>query len=111
MNGSDIDPDIGPGIDQEGDAIERLEIQVGRLLQAGVWLAAGCLTTGLALCMTVGGAFAWALLSAGLIVLMVTPLTRVIASLVAYVRLRDWLFAGITVMVLVVLVAAWLLKS
>lgn len=94
------------------DAIDRLEIQVGRLLHAGVWVAAVCLTTGLALWMTIEAKrVAGALLTTGLVVLMITPLARVLASLVAYVRLRDWFFAATTVMVLVVLVAAWLLKS
>jgi len=93
-------------------AIERLELQVGRLLQAGVWLSAACLTTGLALWMTLGsGRLPDTLLTTGLVVLMLTPLARVLASLVAYIRLRDWFFAATTVMVLVVLVAAWLLKS
>jgi len=61
--------------------------------------------------MTVGGTAARDLLNAGLIVLMLTPLARVVASLVTYARMRDWFFAGMTVLVLVVLVAAWVLKS
>jgi uncharacterized membrane protein len=93
------------------DAIDRLEVQVGRLLQAGVWIAAVCLAIGLALWMTVGGSAATTLLRTGLIVLMLTPLARVVASFVTYVRLRDWFFAGTTLLVFVVLVAAWLLKS
>jgi uncharacterized membrane protein len=94
------------------EAIDRLEMQVGRLLHAGVWVAAACLSAGLALWMARGsGRLANGLLTGGLVVLMLTPLARVIASLVAYVRLRDWFFAATTVMVFVVLVAAWLLKS
>jgi uncharacterized membrane protein len=96
----------------DDDAIDRLERQVGRVLQAGVWLSAACLSTGLALWMLAGpGPTADTLLTGGLVVLMLTPLARVIASLVGYVRLRDWFFAATTVMVFVVLVAAWLLKS
>ena len=49
-------------------------------------------------------------LTGGLIVLMLTPLARVVASLVAYVRLGDWLFVATTMIVFAVLVAAWLLK-
>jgi uncharacterized membrane protein len=94
------------------EAIERLELQVGRLLQAGVVTAAVSLITGLTLWMILGpGRPANLLLTGGLIVLMLTPLARVLASLVAYVRLRDWFFVATTVIVLVVLVAAWLLKS
>jgi len=94
------------------DAIERLEIQVGRLLQAGVWTAAVCLAAGLALSMGFGpGRPANLFLTSGLVVLMLTPLARVVASLVAYVKLRDWFFVGTTVLVFLVLIAAWLLKS
>jgi len=100
---------IAPADDQ---AIDRLERQVGRLLQAGVWTAAVCLTIGLVSWTALGpGRFGDVLLRIGLIVLMLTPLARVVASLVAYVRLRDWFFAATTLMVFVVLVAAWLLKS
>jgi len=93
------------------DAIDRLEHQVGRLLQAGVWLASACLAAGLALWMIAGGSAATMLLTGGLIVLMLTPLARVVASFVAYVKLGDWFFAGMTVLVFAVLIAAWLLKS
>jgi uncharacterized membrane protein len=97
---------------EDEDAIERLELQVGRLLQAGVWVSAACLTTGLTLWLALGPRrLPNTLLTTGLVVLMLTPLARVVASLVAYVRLRDWFFAATTVMVFVVLVAAWLLKS
>jgi uncharacterized membrane protein len=93
-------------------AIDRLEVQVGRLLQAGVTLATACLAAGLALWLATGAGRASTLtLTTGLVVLMLTPLARVVASLVAYVRLRDWFFAATTVIVFVVLIAAWLLKS
>ena len=93
-------------------AIERLETQVGRLLQAGVTLATACLAVGLAMWLLLGGGRAASVtLTAGLVVLMLTPLARVVASLVAYVRLHDWFFVATTVLVFAVLVAAWLLKS
>jgi uncharacterized membrane protein len=93
-------------------ALERLEIQVGRLLEAGVMLASTCLGVGLLLWFAAGpGRAARFLLSAGLVVLMLTPLARVVASLVAYVRLRDWFFVATTVLVCLVLIAAWVLKS
>ena len=99
-------------IQREDDAIARLEIQVGRLLQAGVMFSAACLGLGLAIWMVFGNVRAAAVfLTIGLIVLMITPLARVLASLVAYIRLRDWFFVATTVMVLVVLIAAWIVKS
>ncbi len=93
-------------------AIERLEIQVGRLLEAGVLLASACLGVGLLLWFALGpGRPASLLLAAGLVVLMLTPLARVVASLVAYVRLRDWFFVATTLLVFIVLIAAWMVKS
>ena len=93
-------------------AIERLEVQVGRLLETGVMAASVCLATGLVLWFATGGGRAANLtLTVGLVVLMMTPLARVVASLIAYLRLRDWFFVATTVMVFAVLIAAWLLKS
>jgi hypothetical protein len=86
------------------DAIGRLEVQLGRLLQAGVLTAAGCLAVGLVLWMA--GAAAGAadiLLTAGLMILMATPILRVIVSLIEYVRMRDWFFVVTTVLVFGVL--------
>jgi predicted Abi (CAAX) family protease len=87
------------------DAISRLELRLGRLLHAGILTSAACLTAGLALWMS--GAWpviAGGLLAAGLLILMATPMLRVVVSLVAYARMRDWFFVGTTLMVLVVLV-------
>jgi uncharacterized membrane protein len=44
------------------------------------------------------------LLTAGLVILMATPILRVIVSLVEYVRMRDWFFVATTVMVFGVLI-------
>jgi Protein of unknown function (DUF1634) len=96
-------------IDEE--AIARLELHLGRLLFTGVTAAAVCLACGLALWSAgaVPGA-ANALLTTGLVILMMTPVARVVASLIVYVRMRDWFFVATTILVLVVLIAAWLLK-
>ena len=87
-----------------GDAIGRLEVHLGRLLQAGVLTSAACLALGLVLWMA-GAAErpASALLTAGLVMLMATPILRVIVSLVEYVKMRDWFFVGTTVLVFGVL--------
>jgi uncharacterized membrane protein len=93
-------------------AIDRLEVQVGHLLEAGVTIAAVCLAAGLLLWSVLGGGrLVNVALTTGLVVLMLTPLARVAASVVAYVRLRDWFFVITTAMVFVVLIAAWLLKT
>jgi uncharacterized membrane protein len=94
-------------------SLERLERTLGRLLQAGVIASAVALASGLIAWMTIGPSpFANAALTAGLIVLMATPIMRVVVSLVAYARMRDWFFVLTTVTVFVLLAItvglAWL---
>ena len=94
------------------DVLGPLELKLGRLLFAGVTASAGCLAVGLVL--TLAGAsqaVANLILTTGLVILMITPIARVVASLVVYVRLRDWFFVATTILVFVVLLMAWLLKS
>jgi uncharacterized membrane protein len=97
------------------EAIGRLEVHLGRLLQAGVLTSAACLAVGLALWMS-GAApgAAGAILTLGLMILMATPILRVVVSLVEYVRMRDWFFVATTVIVfgvLLVTVTLALLKT
>ncbi len=90
----------------------RLEHQLGRLLHAGVMAAAACLAAGLVLWMSgVNPALSNLILTSGLIILMLTPLARVVTSLVVYARMRDWLFVATTVTVFGVLLLAWVLKT
>jgi uncharacterized membrane protein len=86
------------------DSIGRLEVQLGRLLQVGVLTSAACLALGLVVWMTGASAVAAnALLTTGLVILMATPILRVIVSLVEYARMRDWFFVATTVIVFGVL--------
>ena len=88
------------------DALQRLELTLGRLLQVGVIAAAIALAAGLVVWMTIGPSeIATTALTIGLIVLMATPIIRVVVSLVAYIRMRDWFFVVTTVMVFVLLAA------
>ena len=92
------------------DVLGPLELRLGRLLFAGVTTSAVCLTAGLLLTLTgASPAAANVILTAGLMILMITPIVRVVASLVVYVRLRDWFFVGTTIVVFAVLLAAWVL--
>lgn len=85
-------------------SLDRLELGLGRLLQAGVLTSAACLAAGLVGWMATGpGAWANGALTVGLMVLMATPILRVLVSLVAYVRMRDWFFVLTTVAVFVLL--------
>ena len=86
------------------DSLDRLERSLGRLLQAGVFSSAACLAVGLFAWMFAGPSSAATLaLTIGLVILMATPILRVVVSLVAYVRMRDWFFVATTMVVLLVL--------
>ena len=84
--------------------LARLEVHLGRLLVTGVTISAILLAVGLG-----GWLFGpsrttalW-LLNSGLIVLMATPILRVIVSFAEYIAMRQWFFAAVTVTVLVAL--------
>jgi uncharacterized membrane protein len=80
---------------------------VGRLLGIGVLVSSTCLAAGLVLALVRGDSgLARALLSAGLVLLMATPAARVVLSAISYLRRRDWLFAGLTLIVLLQLLAS-----
>jgi uncharacterized membrane protein len=84
----------------DSDALTRLEYHVGRLFTVGVATSAAILAIGLALFLATPDAPATGhLLNAGLLVLMATPMLRVLLSIVEYVRMGDWFFAGITIAV------------
>ena len=85
----------------------QLEIAIGRVLFIGTTLSSIFLAVGLGLSLAPGfeGLAGW-LMNAGLVVLMATPLGRVAISIVDYTIQRDWLFAGLTIVVLAELVAS-----
>lgn len=86
------------------ESLDRLESRLGILLQAGVLSSAVCLGLGLVTWFTAGAtAFSGGALTLGLLILMATPILRVLVSLVAYIRMRDWFFVGTTVAVFVLL--------
>jgi len=84
------------------DPLVRLEHHVGRLFTVGVAVSTSILAVGLALyLLTPDAPSASRLLDAGLLVLMATPMLRVLLSVVEYVRMGDWFFAGTTLAVMV----------
>ena len=88
-------------------ATDRLERWLGKILMAGVLASTGLLAAGLLLqLLGVELAAATALTNAGLIVLMATPVARVVVSVVEYSLERDWLFAALTTTVLVILLGS-----
>jgi uncharacterized membrane protein len=84
----------------------RLEEAVGRVLRIGVTTSSVSLAMGLALSMVPQAAgAAHLLLNAGLIILMATPVGRVVISVGEYMMERDWLFVVLTTIVLLELAA------
>lgn len=82
--------------------LTRLEHHLGRLLVTGVIVSALLLAAGLALWLAhPDGASALWLLNFGLVVLIATPIMRVMLSLAEYVRLREWYFVVTTMAVLI----------
>ena len=78
-----------------------LERLIGVVLRAGVMISTSCLAVGLLLSLATGGhVLAAVLLNIGIVVLLATPLARVIVSTVQYIGERDWLFATLTLVVL-----------
>ena len=84
----------------------KLERLIGIVLRAGVVISSTCLAVGLLLYLANGGALAAFLLNTGIVVLLATPLARVVVSTVQYVSQRDWPFAALTFIVLLELVAS-----
>jgi uncharacterized membrane protein len=84
----------------------KLERLIGTVLRAGVVISSTCLAIGLLLYLATGGALGVLLLNAGIVVLLATPLARVVVSTVQYVSQRDWRFAVLTFIVLLELVAS-----
>ena len=83
------------------DPLERLEHHVGQLFTAGVTISAVTLAAGLAMFLIAPEKPTTnTLLNAGLLVLMATPMLRVLLSIVEYVRMQDWFFAATTLAVI-----------
>jgi uncharacterized membrane protein len=88
----------------EPDSFDRLERRLGRILTVGSAASAALLALGVLF--TLAGLWAGAaalLLHVGLVVLMATPVLRVLVSFAEYVWVRDWFFALTTLAVLAVL--------
>ncbi len=84
-----------------------LERAVGAVLRAGVTISIVCMVLGLITTLATGeGEAARLLLHAGIIILLATPVARVVVSIAQYVMFRDWAFAVLTTIVLVELAAS-----
>jgi uncharacterized membrane protein len=91
----------------QADRFDRLEARLGRLLFAGTAACAILLAVGVALWMLGWrGPATGAFLHAGLIVLLATPVARVVVSCCGYLRQREWFLVAMTLAVLAVLLTA-----
>ncbi len=82
----------------------RLERAIGVVLRVGVASSSICLGTGLALTFTSAAALANLLMRVGIIVLLGTPVARVMVSIAEYALERDWMFTLLTLVVLIELI-------
>lgn len=84
----------------------RLEAAVGRVLQIGVTASSVCLAAGLLLEIAGVTGVSRVLLNVGLVVLLATPVGRVVISVVEYVFEKDWGFVTLTLVVLLELMGS-----
>ena len=85
----------------------RLDQAVGRVLRVGVTTSSACLAIGWGLSMFAGTAgAAHLLLNAGLVILLATPVGRVVVSVGEYALERDWVFVLLTTIVLLELLGS-----
>jgi predicted membrane protein len=85
-----------------------LEQTLGRLLTFGTRVTTGVLALGLAATFAFPASrFTHALLTVGLLVLLLTPVSRVAVSVVGFLRARDWWFVLYTSIVLVLLLVSF----
>ncbi len=79
----------------------RLEQLIGFVLRAGVLTSSALLAAGLLLSVAASETqLSRFLLQAGIVILLCTPVARVVVSVVEYIVDRDWTFATLTLIVL-----------
>lgn len=93
-----------PHTHTHSEKVEAVEVIVAKALRVGVGVAAGLIALGLVLSeLAVTPDKAAELVTAGLMVLVLTPVLRVVAALWVYVRERDYTYALFSLVVLTVL--------
>jgi len=84
----------------------RLEHVISLVLRTGVVTSSVCLGVGLVLSLIGAGELSQLLLNVGVIVLLATPVVRVLVSITEYISERDWAFVVLTAVVLAELAAS-----
>ena len=85
--------------------MNRLERTIGVVLRVGVSASSAALAAGLVLTF-LGVPGAPLLFQAGVLVLLATPVARVLVSIAEYVSERDWTFVALTAIVLIELLTS-----
>jgi len=91
-------------MNRERSAMQRLETTIGEVLRFGTITSSTMFAIGLV--MTVlryQPEVAQMLLATGLVILLATPPSRVVVSVIEYIRERDWTFVALTLIVLLAL--------
>lgn len=87
----------------------RVEVYLAYLLRAGSALAALLIASGLAVLSISGAPAGAALVTAGLITLVLTPVARVVVAMIVFLQERDYTFAAICAVVLMAVILGVLL--
>jgi len=91
-------------MNRERPATERLEAMIGEVLRFGTITSSTMFAIGLVMpIVRYQPAVAQLLLVAGLVILLATPVARVVVSVIEYMRERDWTFVMLTLIVLLAL--------
>ena len=91
--------------EQDRGEVAAIELVLARLLRVGSLVAAGLLAAGIVAMVLGLTDLAPRLIGAGLIVLMGTPVLRVVAAGIIFLKERDWYFALFSLVVLCALAA------
>lgn len=93
-------------------ANDRVEVALGRVLGAGSAASTALLALGLLMTIAIPEAAATGVLvRAGLVILMFTPMARVLVATVTYARSREWSSALMAATVLLVLLVSVVLAT
>lgn len=89
------------------DAVDRTEEALARVLTIGSRASTAILAAGLAVALfSPASAVALWLFTIGLVLLILTPIARVVASVISFAREREWLFVICTSIVLALLIVS-----
>ena len=91
-------------MNRDRSGMQRLETTIGEVLRFGTITSSTMFAIGLVMSIVrYQPAVAQLLLVAGLVILLATPVARVVVSVIEYMRERDWTFVMLTLIVLLAL--------